>query len=182
MKKEEYLDIYQQIMDSDYSHEIELAEQLAYKLISPYIFADEVIWFICSSSMKEEVARKIEKRVLLAIERKQPIYPRYLKHKQKAKAIQYIYDNKDRLYVEWLRSEDQLTYLETLPHIGPITKYHLAKNLGIDVIKPDRHLVRIAKSYGMDPLEMCKKLKRETGHTLVVIDMVFRIASNLGWK
>jgi hypothetical protein len=32
--------------------------------------------------------------------------------------------------------------LKTLPYIGPITAYHLAKNLGLPVAKPDRHLPR----------------------------------------
>jgi len=36
-----------------------------------------------------------------------------------------------------------LVYLQTYPFIGNITKYHLAKNLGFDVVKPDRHLVRL---------------------------------------
>jgi len=40
--------------------------------------------------------------------------------------------------------------LDTLPRIGPVNRYHLARNLGIgDAVKPDLHLMRIARAYAM---------------------------------
>lgn len=43
-------------------------------------------------------------------------------------------------------------------HVGPITKYHLARNIGlIDFVKPDLHLERMAKFWGYSsPLAMCQ--------------------------
>lgn len=35
--------------------------------------------------------------------------------------------------------------LQNFPYIGPITAAHLAKNLGLNVAKEDRHLVRLTK-------------------------------------
>ena len=50
-----------------------------------------------------------------------------------------------------------IDYLEKFPYIGKITKYHLAKNIGFDVAKPDRHLVRIAKYFKYESVQMmCK--------------------------
>jgi hypothetical protein len=45
----------------------------------------------------------------------------------------------------YLKSVDAM---EKLPRIGGITKYHLARNLGFDVVKPDVHLTRAADYFG----------------------------------
>jgi len=39
-------------------------------------------------------------------------------------------------------------FLQQLPFIGPVTAFHLAKNLGIEAVKPDRHLCRLSKLLG----------------------------------
>ena len=66
-----------------------------------------------------------------------------------------------------------LEYLETLAFIGPITRYHLAKNIGLDMVKPDRHLVRIASIAGyQSPDEMCQVVSLATGDRLAVVDLV----------
>src|SRR5204862_28581 len=45
------------------------------------------------------------------------------------------------------------TWLTRCPYIGPVTCWHLAKNVGMDVVKPDRHLVRMAQASGArDPI------------------------------
>lgn len=63
--------------------------------------------------------------------------------------------------------------LESLPFIGPITKYHLAKNLGFDCCKPDRHLERLATAVFVDsPYSMCRAIQDVTGDKLSVIDIV----------
>jgi endonuclease III len=59
---------------------------------------------------------------------------------------------------------DAVSELEKLPYIGAVTKFHLAKNLGLDVAKPDRHLVRVAKRFGY---KTCKKCV-ETSSSLAV--------------
>lgn len=38
--------------------------------------------------------------------------------------------------------------LKTLPYIGDTLKYHFARNLGLDVAKPDVHLLRLADRFG----------------------------------
>lgn len=68
--------------------------------------------------------------------------------------------------------ENQLDYLSTFPFIGKVTKYHLARNLGFDYVKPDRHLVRLAKKYNTTPSEMCRVICEKTGRRLGTIDVV----------
>ncbi|MCL4328727.1 MAG: hypothetical protein M1410_04010 [Candidatus Thermoplasmatota archaeon] len=63
--------------------------------------------------------------------------------------------------------------LREFPYIGPVTYYHLAKNIGIPVAKPDRHLSRLASRSGFrDVQEFCEFLSRKTGDRIQVIDIV----------
>jgi hypothetical protein len=63
--------------------------------------------------------------------------------------------------------------LRRLPYIGEITAYHLAKNLGADVAKPDRHLVRFAASQGFgDVHSLCLAISNATGDPLRLVDLV----------
>jgi len=68
---------------------------------------------------------------------------------------------------------DGVRFLQTLPYIGPITAFHLAKNLGLPVVKPDRHLQRIAAAAGFSsPLEMCQLISDHLGEPVQVVDVV----------
>ena len=47
------------------------------------------------------------------------------------------------------------------------------KNLGFDVVKPDRHLLRLASSLGFDsPEELCAEIAYEFGEPAAVVDIV----------
>jgi hypothetical protein len=68
---------------------------------------------------------------------------------------------------------DPINRLQALPFIGPITSWHLAKNLGLDVAKPDRHLVRVSEHLGFRSAEdLCRKLAATTGEQTKVIDLI----------
>lgn len=69
--------------------------------------------------------------------------------------------------------EQPAAELRRFPFIGDVTAWHLAKNLGCDVAKPDRHLVRLARSFGYpDPHQLCAALARESGEPVRVVDLV----------
>jgi len=142
-------------------------------------FATQAIWVVLCAGMKEQIARIIEKRVWTAIMDGGRI-DLVFHHRGKAKAIEHIWKNKENLFQEFSNAEDKLEYLVTLPWIGDITKFHLAKNLGLDVCKPDRHLVRIASKYGMDPDTLCQQLAKGSGDRISVVDVVLWRAGNLG--
>lgn len=68
---------------------------------------------------------------------------------------------------------DPINKLQSLPYIGPITSWHLAKNLGLDVAKPDRHLVRVSQSLGFrDANHLCRELAASTGEQAKVVDII----------
>jgi len=69
--------------------------------------------------------------------------------------------------------QNPVATLRCLPYIGDITGYHLAKNLGADVAKPDRHLTRWAASCGFDNVQvLCSILAEATGDPVRVVDLV----------
>jgi hypothetical protein len=69
--------------------------------------------------------------------------------------------------------EEPVTALDELPHIGAITALHLAKNLGFDVPKPDRHLVRLAAQFGYSTVDdLCSDLAVVSGDQKSIVDLV----------
>ena len=63
--------------------------------------------------------------------------------------------------------------LLNLPYIGPVTSMHLAKNLGLDVAKPDRHLVRLSQWLGYtSAFELCNDIARQTGEEVRAVDLI----------
>jgi hypothetical protein len=63
--------------------------------------------------------------------------------------------------------------LRRLPYIGPVTVWHLAKNLGLDVAKPDRHLVRLSSCFGFrSTAQLCAALSEITGEQIKVVDLI----------
>jgi hypothetical protein len=99
------------------------------------------------------------------------------RHKRKIDAILKI---SDTVYLQGFQrirqrlSDEPLDFIRTLPYIGPVTSYHLAKNLGLPVAKPDRHLVRIAKACGYESVQaLCADVGHIIGDTVAVVDLVF---------
>jgi hypothetical protein len=75
---------------------------------------------------------------------------------------------------------DPIVELQEFPFIGPVTSLHLAKNLGFEVAKPDRHLVRMARTLGFrDAQELCESIGRACDEAVHVVDIVlWRYAAN----
>lgn len=69
--------------------------------------------------------------------------------------------------------QDPINRLQEFPYIGPITSWHLAKNLGLNVAKNDRHLSKIAQYCGYsDAHSLCDEISILTGESASVIDIV----------
>jgi hypothetical protein len=144
-------------------------------------FAREVIFVICNSGMKNTVARGIFDRVMAAVERGESAGTAF-GHKGKAAAIDDVWAARDILLIGFLanRTDDErLAWLATVPWIGHITKYHLAKNFGMQVAKPDVHLQRLADTFQTSPQALCEDLAARTGYKIATIDtLLWRGAAN----
>jgi len=172
-----YKAIKQQVIDAGYAAEIQWCADLK-PCTKASVFLCEYIWVVLNSGMKNQVAVKINEKVIAALRAGEPVKSVF-KHPGKAAAI----GRASREYKDWFRdyraSYDKLAYLQSLPWIGPITKYHLAKNLGINCVKPDRHLMRIARESYTTPDALCARLAEQSGDRACVVDGVLWRAANL---
>jgi hypothetical protein len=135
-------------------------------------FALETIYVICNSGMKHTVARGIYDRVVAQIKSGGDAI-HVFKHKGKAGAIDRIWRDRALLHrgFKMLPTDrDRLDYLRGLPWIGSITCYHLAKNFGAQVAKPDVHLQRLARREGTTPQLMCERIAKATGYRVPAVD------------
>ncbi len=178
MKLEQFLGLKKTIEEAGYGPEIEWAQKLR-PCPDADQFVREYIWVVLCAGMKEQVARKIESAIWNAFNSGIPIESVF-HHQAKLHAIRLALGSGITIFSEYQAAEDQLEYLDTLPFIGPVTKYHLAKNLGIDCCKPDRHLVRIAGLFATTPQELCQRLSRESGLRITAVDQILWRAANLG--
>lgn len=177
MKKDEYIRIKNLVVKAGYLKEI-MWQQSVKPCKDAITFHSETCWVILNSGMKEQIARIIWERIQNAWTSGKDISTIF-KHKGKVAAIKFVTENYISLFEGYLKADDKINFLKTIPFIGNITCFHLAKNLGFDVVKPDRHLVRVAEKYSINPDQLCDKLSKETGDKKCVVDIVIWRACNL---
>lgn len=142
-------------------------------------FALEAIFVICNSGMKNTIARKIFEKCRDEITGGRGDTHKVFGHRGKAQAINEIWDRRVELLVGYLAADDKVAFCETLPWIGEITKYHLAKNFGADVAKPDVHLQRLADREGVTAQQLCERLANDSGYRIATVDvLLWRACAN----
>jgi len=173
MTADEFMAIQVKVIEAGYGFEVAWAESIE-PCKDTETFLREYIWVVIHGGTAHKVARTIEGKVwdVIAMVRARqgtyyPIEAIYM-HRGKVKAIKYMLGHAEECFRAYVEAEDKLEYLHTLPYIGAITRYHLAKNLGLDVVKPDRHLFRIADRYGKLPQEFCKDIATARHLQLIV--------------
>jgi len=149
----------------------------------------ESAWVILCSGFRESVVRKAFNNISLCfcdwesakviLESKSACINTasyYINNKKKLEAIVNVSEHINNVGFEHLKTsimDNPIFELQKLPFIGPITVMHLAKNIGLNVAKPDRHLVRIAKKLGYTSAgELCSVLAETSGETIKVVDLV----------
>lgn len=145
-------------------------------------FCREYTWVVLNSGMKHTVARGLMERVWPRLIAGRPLHEVY-RHVGKRGAIELVWNNRGHYFSRFQRQthvDDVLHFCHGLPWIGPITKYHLAKNLGADVAKPDRWLVRLAESSGESVDALCARIAKETSDRVATVDVVLWRACAVG--
>lgn len=173
-----FIDAYKKI-GIDFYKEIETRRNASFDQCDESKFFAEYMWAIMNLGMREQTMRPIYEKFMKTLD-VNDIKTRF-KNKQRRAAIE-AKENFVRWFGELKCSKDPVEYLETLPLIGKTTKYHLAQNLGIDVVKPDIHLKRLAKHFGFStPHEMCLRIQSDLkgDEPLRVIDLILWRYSNL---
>lgn len=146
--------------------------------------AQEHAWVVLNSGMRNTVADQIWQRVRPRLLAGQPIGEAF-RHPGKRSAIENVWRFRNTLLasftLEAMRGDAAVVaWCAGLPWIGPITKYHLAKNLGADVAKPDRWLVRLADVEGETVDGLCARLAATTGDRVATVDVVLWRACAVG--
>jgi len=134
-------------------------------------FATEAIYVICNSGMRVTVANMIYWRCMRAL-RRGIAAATVFGHPGKAAAIDHIWAHRKVLFDAYRVAENKIAFCGILPWIGPVTKHHLAKNLGVNTVKPDVHLARLAKAERTTPWLLCERLASQTGYKESTIDMM----------
>jgi len=145
----------------------------------PEGFLFEYIYVVLNAGMREQVARKIYDRIVKAVVDGVPVASVF-GNRRKVAAILLMMMDYRKVFRGLIAAGDKLGYLEGLPFIGRVTKYHLARNLGLDYAKPDRHLSRLASRYGTDVQSFCEGISRQSGDRVGTVDVVLWRAANLG--
>ena len=156
------------VLKEGYQHEIEWVKNIP-KEPSKEVFFTEYVWVVCSSGMKNSIARKIFNNFC----NNEDLNFQAIKHPHKKKAIKQVFKRLDFYYEHFKKSKNKLMFLKNLPHIGDITKYHLARNLGINVAKPDRHLKRISNLFDFNNVQdFCNEISQSTDDSIATIDLI----------
>jgi hypothetical protein len=176
------------ILEAGLEKELEWQRLVRFEDFTETQFLRETAWVILCAGFRESVVRRIFDHISLSFcdwESAQVIFEARdccrtaalasFRHERKLDAVLEIVE---LVHLEGFASfkskvfEDPIMRLQCLPYIGPITAFHLAKNLGLDVAKPDRHLVRLSKELGYRcPAELCMAIAKATGEQVKVIDL-----------
>ena len=138
--------------DSDKSSFLDIKNNLnCRKILSSEEFALEAIYVILASGFRQQTAKKIFLKISTFLETCNLVDEDSLflifKNKAKNKAIVKIWKEKDTFrndFYDLITDSEKLDFLEKLPYIGKITKNHIARNLGIDIVKYDIWIQKIA--------------------------------------
>jgi hypothetical protein len=154
--------------DAGHAEDSIWAEQLATPETADQ-FAHAAVYVIVNSGMKYAVAESIFARCLSALHAGTSVL-KVFGHAGKARAIDTVWTNRAELFAAYQAADDKLAFCVSLPWIGPVTKYHLAKDLGLDVAKPDIHLARLARGDRTTVDRMCRRLARQSGYRVATVD------------
>ena len=140
-------------LDSDSKSFDEIREMLATpQVVSPDCFANECAYVILAGGFSQKTAKKIHKTICENLLRGACADDllKLFNNKNKINAIYKIWQNRKNLCDEYYAQktvDDKLKFLQSLPHIGKITANHLARNLGVDIVKYDIWIQRLGVAF-----------------------------------
>lgn len=184
-----YLDAKQLVISAGYANEIDWQEGVRFDDLTEAKFLREYCWVVFSSGFRESVLRKkfadLTKSFSSLTSASEITANRASCRRAALKVfghqgkVHAVLDTCKQIHLDGFDSiRDQLRvggveFIDRLPFMGPATSYHFAKNIGLNVVKPDRHLVRIANAAGFaSPHDFCESINAVVGDPISVVDIV----------
>jgi len=178
------------VQDEGFQDEISWQSRLDFDCLDESEFLREIAWVILTCGMKEAIVRNrfddishcffqwsSAQKIISNREKCRSSALKIFNNVQKIAAILDAADQVNIIGFDKVKKNIRLnpiTFLQTFDYIGPVTVYHLAKNIGLPVAKPDRHLVRIAQQENYcDVQSFCGDISRISGDPIPVVDIVF---------
>lgn len=173
-----------------YGDEVSWARETTLASLTERRFLAELAWCVLNAGMRESVVRAkwpaisaaffdfaSSEAICATTESCVRLARRSFNHPAKMRAI---VDGASRIRASGgfaaFRRELALRPLERLAEfsfIGPVTVFHLARNIGIDCAKPDRHLSRFAADWGYENVAaMCADVGAVVEERVGVVDVV----------
>lgn len=178
------------VIDEGFHDEIIWQSELVFDNIDESKFLREIAWVILTCGMKESIIRRRFEDLSYCfydwvsaqriVKNKQECASKALKifnNPAKISAIvnaATIIEKKGFSKLKQNIQQHQIQGLQQFDFIGPVTAFHLAKNIGLPVAKPDRHLIRIAEHENYsDVQKFCSDIAMMSGDPISVVDIVF---------
>ena len=192
INKDLFEKIEQKITDLHQDSDKDSFETIKEKLKNPPIlnaedFAQEIIYVILASGFSQKTAKRIFGEICDYLKQHDKISGSEIfeifRNKNKTDAIAKVW-NYRKIYRESFYSlnsdGEKLDFLQTLPHIGKITKNHIARNLGISVVKYDVWIKRLAQNLEISCDKIFENLQKETNLPVGYLDAVLWKACQIG--
>lgn len=184
-----YLDIKRHVINKGFAWEIDWQENQCIKTLNESEFYREAAWVILSSGMSVRSVTSVFNKISIAFlnwqntdsivnSRESCINQalQHFNHNGKVNAIMSIIIKVNSIGFDAFKLElikNGVEYLQQFSYLGPATSFHLAKNIGLNVVKPDRHLIRLSKALNFsNPEELCKVIANRIDEKMSVIDVV----------
>ncbi len=177
------------IEQSRYLSEVSWLKGASGSVLTESNFLREYAWVVLNSGFREAIVRKHFDYISLAfcdwssaqeisnnaegcIAAARVVFSHRLKLSAIVQTAKLLDDWSFERFAVQLRNEG-VGFLERLPFIGSITSWHLAKNIGLNVAKPDRHMIRLAGRFGYSDVQiMCTEIANVTGDDMSVADLI----------
>jgi hypothetical protein len=184
-----YVTMKEVTIQAGFAWEIDWQESRSLSRVTESEFLAESAWVILSSGMRASIVRRFYPEISQAFmdwpsartiadnrSRCEENALRMFRHGPKIRAIGSLCEKVAEGGFDWVLEgikTEGVSFLRTFDFIGPVTSFHLAKNVGLDIVKPDRHLTRMAEAAGFSsPEALCAAIAEVIGDRLSVIDVV----------
>lgn len=183
-----YLLAKKRVIECGFEPEIAWQEYVSLDRVTARGFVREAAWVVLCAGMRESVVRARFERLEAAfgawnplhiadhapvcVQKASPVFNHAPKLDAIVRIAVEIAAHGVAPYIRGMRKTGPL-FLTRLPYIGRVTCYHLAKNLGCPVAKPDRHLERMAAILGYkSSAALCGVIANTLDEPIQVVDIV----------